>query len=172
MILKEDRAGAVRHRQDRRLRHWRHLARRRRRQAARRPSSSRRPASWPCRPTIVIKALGDYTGVSTTRASAARTSARTWRSCSAGIHIVIGTPGRVFDLINRRAIFTDKVKLFVLDEADEMLDTGFKDQIYDIFRFCHRSARRPLLGDDGPTCSDHGEVHARPYCRSSSSRSS
>jgi translation initiation factor 4A len=52
-----------------------------------------------------------------------------------GVHIVIGTPGRVFDLINRRALFTDTIKLFVLDEADEMLSIGFKDQIYDIFRF-------------------------------------
>lgn len=52
-----------------------------------------------------------------------------------GVHVVVGTPGRVFDLINRRALYTDAVKLFVLDEADEMLSAGFKDQIYDIFRF-------------------------------------
>jgi translation initiation factor 4A len=52
-----------------------------------------------------------------------------------GVHVVVGTPGRVFDLINRRALFTDAVKLFVLDEADEMLSAGFKEQIYDIFRF-------------------------------------
>merc|ERR1711881_156854 len=70
----------------------------------------------------------------------------------AGINIVIGTPGRVFDLINRRAIFTDKVKLFVLDEADEMLDTGFKDQIYDIFRFmppeCQVGLFSATMGED------------------------
>jgi translation initiation factor 4A len=52
-----------------------------------------------------------------------------------GVHIVVGTPGRVFDMINRRALFTDSIKLFVLDEADEMLSRGFKDQIYDVFRF-------------------------------------
>ena len=53
---------------------------------------------------------------------------------------------------NRRAIFTDKVKLFVLDEADEMLDTGFKDQIYDIFRFmppeCQVGLFSATMGED------------------------
>jgi len=49
-------------------------------------------------------------------------------------HVVVGTPGRVFDMINRGAMATDKIKMFVLDEADEMLSRGFKDQIYDVFR--------------------------------------
>ena len=100
----------------------------------------------------VIKALGDYTGV-TTHACVGGTSVRDdVAKLQAGIHIVIGTPGRVFDLINRRAIFTDKVKLFVLDEADEMLDTGFKDQIYDIFRFmppeCQVGLFSATMGED------------------------
>ncbi|PFX14567.1 eukaryotic initiation factor 4A-I-like [Stylophora pistillata] len=51
-----------------------------------------------------------------------------------GVHSVVGTPGRVFDLMNRSHLNTDKIKIFVLDEADEMLSRGFKDQIYDIFR--------------------------------------
>jgi translation initiation factor 4A len=38
-------------------------------------------------------------------------------------------------MINRRALALDNVKMFVLDEADEMLSMGFKDQIYDIFKF-------------------------------------
>jgi len=51
-----------------------------------------------------------------------------------GVHIVVGTPGRVFDMIERRALDVRKVKLFILDEADEMLSRGFTDQIYDVFR--------------------------------------
>jgi len=51
-----------------------------------------------------------------------------------GVHIVVGTPGRVFDMIERRALDARHVKLFVLDEADEMLSRGFTDQIYDVFR--------------------------------------
>merc|ERR1711935_1170624 len=51
-----------------------------------------------------------------------------------GVHIVVGTPGRVFDMIERRALDVRYVKLFILDEADEMLSRGFTDQIYDVFR--------------------------------------
>ncbi|RHX97062.1 hypothetical protein DYB37_010865 [Aphanomyces astaci] len=83
----------------------------------------------------VVMALGDYTGTSVhacVGGTAVRDDIRTLQS---GVHIVVGTPGRVGDMINRRAFRTDNVKLFVLDEADEMLSRGFKDQIYDVFRF-------------------------------------
>jgi translation initiation factor 4A len=49
-------------------------------------------------------------------------------------HVVIGCTGRVFDMIKRRAISTRDVKLCILDEADEMLSVGFKEQIYNIFQ--------------------------------------
>jgi translation initiation factor 4A len=49
-------------------------------------------------------------------------------------HVVIGCTGRVFDMIKRRALNTHDVKICVLDEADEMLSIGFKDQIYNIFQ--------------------------------------
>jgi translation initiation factor 4A len=50
-----------------------------------------------------------------------------------GIHIVIGTPGRILDVIKREIINPKHIKIFVLDEADEMLSYGFKDQIKNIF---------------------------------------
>jgi superfamily II DNA/RNA helicase len=52
-----------------------------------------------------------------------------------GVHVVVGTPGRVYDMIQRGALRLHKLKQFVLDEADQMLDRGFKDQIYDIYRY-------------------------------------
>jgi len=51
-----------------------------------------------------------------------------------GQHLVVGTPGRVFDMITKRHLRVDDLLTFVLDEADEMLSRGFKDQIYDIFK--------------------------------------
>ena len=48
-----------------------------------------------------------------------------------GAALVIGTPGRVLDLLERRILDGRDVKAIVLDEADEMLSLGFKDQIYD-----------------------------------------
>ncbi len=53
----------------------------------------------------------------------------------AGQHIVSGTPGRVFDMIKRRCLATRSIKTLVLDEADEMLNKGFKEQIYDVYRY-------------------------------------
>lgn len=46
-----------------------------------------------------------------------------------------GTPGRVFDMIKRRALRTRSIKTLVLDEADEMLNQGFREQIYDVYRY-------------------------------------
>ncbi len=46
-----------------------------------------------------------------------------------GVQIVIGTPGRVIDHINRRTLKLDNVKTVILDEADEMLDMGFREDI-------------------------------------------
>jgi len=51
-----------------------------------------------------------------------------------GQHLVVGTPGRVFDMIGKRHLGVEDLLTFVLDEADEMLSRGFKDQIYDIFK--------------------------------------
>ena len=50
-------------------------------------------------------------------------------------HIVIGTPGRVLDMINKKALNTRNLRILILDEADEMLSKIFLNQIYDIFRF-------------------------------------
>lgn len=49
-------------------------------------------------------------------------------------HVIVGTPGRVYDMIRRKNIHMNTIKLFVLDEADEMLSKGFKEQIYEIFK--------------------------------------
>ena len=57
------------------------------------------------------------------------------RKLEAGVHMVSGTPGRVFDMIKRRSFRTREIKMLVLDEADEMLNQGFKEQIYDVYRY-------------------------------------
>lgn len=50
-------------------------------------------------------------------------------------HVVVGTPGRVHDMIRRKYLKTNKMSIIVCDEADEMLSQGFKDQIYKIFQY-------------------------------------
>jgi superfamily II DNA/RNA helicase len=49
-------------------------------------------------------------------------------------HLIIGTPGRVIDMIKQRAINTENMRLLVLDEADELLSSGFTDQIKTIMK--------------------------------------
>ena len=49
-------------------------------------------------------------------------------------HVVCGCPGRVFDMMRRDKIRSKDIKLIILDEADEMLSSGFKEQVYNIFQ--------------------------------------
>ncbi len=51
-----------------------------------------------------------------------------------GAQMIVGTPGRVFDMIERGAFQSHKVHLLILDEADDMLSRGFKDQVHAIFK--------------------------------------
>ncbi|MBA2330722.1 MAG: DEAD/DEAH box helicase [Flavisolibacter sp.] len=51
------------------------------------------------------------------------------RDIRRGIHIIVATPGRLIDLIERKAINLEKIKYVVLDEADEMLNMGFQEDI-------------------------------------------
>jgi len=50
-------------------------------------------------------------------------------------HVICGCPGRVYDMMRRERLSSKKIKLVILDEADEMLSTGFKDQVYNIFQY-------------------------------------
>ena len=51
------------------------------------------------------------------------------RAVEAGINVIVGTPGRVFDLISRKVLTLQHLRMLVIDEADLMLDRGFQDQI-------------------------------------------
>ncbi|KAF4348474.1 hypothetical protein F8388_001885 [Cannabis sativa] len=85
----------------------------------------------------VMRALGDYLGVKV-HACVGGTSVREdQRILSSGVHVVVGTPGRVFDMLRRQSLRPDYIKMFVLDEADEMLSRGFKDQLHLKFSTCY-----------------------------------
>jgi len=68
----------------------------------------------------------------------------------AGVHVLVGTPGRVYDMLCRRHLRPDHIKIFVLDEADEMLSRGFTDQIYDIFKAIPSSVQVGLFSATMP----------------------
>ncbi|KAF8939955.1 translation initiation factor eIF4A [Dissophora ornata] len=82
----------------------------------------------------VVLALGDFMKVECHACIGGTNVREDMARLAKGSHVVVGTPGRVFDMINRGALRTDDIKMFILDEADEMLSRGFKDQIYDVFQ--------------------------------------
>ena len=55
--------------------------------------------------------------------------------------VVVGTPGRVYDKLKNLSLKTKDLKLFVVDEADEMLSSGFQDQIYEIFQYIPKTSQ-------------------------------
>ncbi len=60
-------------------------------------------------------------------------------------HIIIGCPGRIHDMLRRKKITPGKCKIIIIDEADEMLSYGFKEQIYDIFQYLPRNIQVALF---------------------------
>ncbi len=77
-----------------------------------------------------LKALSKYKkGINIVPVYGGQPIVRQMAALHKGAHIVIGTPGRIIDHIERQTIKLDNTKIVVLDEADEMLDMGFRDDI-------------------------------------------
>ncbi|KAG8218682.1 P-loop containing nucleoside triphosphate hydrolase protein [Butyriboletus roseoflavus] len=93
----------------------------------------------------VVLALGDYMNVQCHACIGGTSIGEDIRKLEYGQHVVSGTPGRVFDMIRRRALRTRNIKMLVLDEADELLNKGFKDQIYDVYRYLPPATQVVLL---------------------------
>ena len=60
-------------------------------------------------------------------------------------HVLCGCPGRLYDLIRRNKINTKNIRLIILDEADELLSQGFKEQVYNIFRYLNNDVQVALF---------------------------
>jgi superfamily II DNA/RNA helicase len=64
--------------------------------------------------------------------------------------VVIGCPGRIHDMLKRKKLPSNNFKLFILDEADELLSAGFKDQVYNIFQFMPSNVQVALFSATMP----------------------
>ncbi|OBZ65651.1 ATP-dependent RNA helicase eIF4A, partial [Grifola frondosa] len=98
----------------------------------------------------VVVALGDYMNIECHACVGGTNVREDMAKLQEGVQVVVGTPGRVFDMINRRALRTDTIKIFCLDEADEMLSRGFKDQIYEVFQLLPQDTQVVLLSATMP----------------------
>lgn len=74
----------------------------------------------------VMMAFGDYMNITCHSCIGGKSLGEDIRALQNGVQIISGTPGRVYDMIQRRHLNTTKLKMLVIDEADEMLSKGFK----------------------------------------------
>jgi ATP-dependent RNA helicase len=93
----------------------------------------------------VMLSLGDFLSVEVHSCVGGKSMGEDIRKLEAGVQVVSGTPGRVYDMLKRKALRTNNIKMLVLDEADEMLSKGFKEQIYDIYRYLPHSTQVVLV---------------------------
>ena len=83
-------------------------------------------------------------------------SALSWSSSGVGHHarsphVICGCAGKVFDTLQRNKINGQDIKLLILDEADEMLSLGFKEQVYNIFQYLNEDIQVAIFSATLPT---------------------
>jgi len=82
----------------------------------------------------VVAALGDHMNVTAHYCIGKSNYSEDIQKCQAGYQVISGTPGRLLDMLSKGYIDVTSLKTFVLDEADALLDGGFKEEIYEIYR--------------------------------------
>ncbi|MFZ3228859.1 MAG: DEAD/DEAH box helicase [Pseudobdellovibrio sp.] len=86
-----------------------------------------------------IQKLGRWKGLNTLTVFGGSSYDRQLTALKRGVHIVVGTPGRLIDLVERKALKLENVQTLILDEADEMISMGFQDDLEKILK---------AIGDD------------------------
>jgi len=71
--------------------------------------------------------LGEFLGIKIYCCTGGTNIVTDKKNLREGVHVVVGTPGRVCDMMKRQILKTEHLKMMVFDEADEMLSRGFED---------------------------------------------
>lgn len=98
----------------------------------------------------VITSLSEYMNIKSYACVGGRSIKEDIKILQSGVHIVAGTPGRVLDMLIRKFLHLDSLVCFVLDEADEMLSVGFKEQMYSIFDYLPKDVQVCLFSATMP----------------------
>lgn len=101
--------------------------------------------------TAEIARLGRHRGVSATAIYGGVPLAGQVAALRAGAHIVVGTTGRILDLLRRGSLLLNEVRVLILDECDEMLDMGFYEDIVAIVRYVPRQRQTALFSATIPS---------------------
>jgi translation initiation factor 4A len=89
----------------------------------------------------VVKEISSYTKIRVARCVGGTNVSMCGEEMRKNPQVVIGTPGRVIDMLNRRHLVTSGIQTLVLDEADEMLSFGFKDDMYTVIQNLKKEAQ-------------------------------
>ncbi len=101
--------------------------------------------------TSEVVKVAKYRGIRAVSIYGGQPIKRQLDALEAGVHVVVGTPGRIQDHMERGTLHLDKIRIVVLDEADQMLDIGFFPDIRRILRYTPRNAQRTLFSATVPT---------------------
>ncbi|KAL1306314.1 hypothetical protein AAFC00_004394 [Neodothiora populina] len=93
----------------------------------------------------VVITIGDFTNIKCYACFGGTPARDDIKALQDRPQLVVGTPGRVYDMIQRRVLRIDSIKMFVLDEADEMLSRGLTKHVYDIFELLPQSTQVVFL---------------------------
>lgn len=77
----------------------------------------------------VVKTLGSFLGITTYSVTGGTPMREDLKALDKGVHFVVGTPGRIYDLMSRKALGREHIRVLIMDEADQMLEDRFKEQI-------------------------------------------
>ncbi len=100
--------------------------------------------------TEELRRISQYRGLRIVTLYGGQPIQRQLDALARGVHVVVGTPGRVIDHLQRRTLLLDQVRMAVLDEADQMLDIGFFPDIRKILRMTPASRQTALFGATAP----------------------
>ena len=98
----------------------------------------------------VMKELSRYTDITFCKVVGGTRVSECISDLKSDPQIIVGTPGRIIDMISKRHLFTDKLKMVIIDEADEMLSQGFQEMIHIIFQSIPRETQVALFSATFP----------------------
>ena len=99
----------------------------------------------------VLAFVAEAVGLRTLALMGGRRMDQDFAGLEAGPHILVGTPGRIIDHLERRSLSLDNIRIAVLDEADRMLDIGFEPDMRRILRRCPENRQTALYSATIPT---------------------
>jgi translation initiation factor 4A len=81
---------------------------------------------------LLINQIGEFIGVKSHACIGGLPIINDFEILKQGVHIMIGTPGRIMDLLSRNIINLEMIKMFIIDEADTILTNGYKENLFQI----------------------------------------